>query len=662
MKPKKPGKAGTAWNLRTKFVTVFAAILLLPSLTIGILAYMSAKNEISSKIHSSAMDNLQMLNSTINDKMASKVHDMSYFSKVFNASNYRPEQIPLLITKLEQYVGLHPDVMVAYVGTADGRMFLSPLQELPAGFDPRNRPWYEEAMKQPGKAVVTDPYVTASTGEVVVSVVQMLEDRSGVFGIDINLKHILEFTKLAKIGTEGYTFILDKNRKVVVHPQIASGTESAASHFDPMYANAQGEFSYTDEGADKHMVFYTNEATGWKLAGSMFDSEVEKAARGIFNTTVLVVAAALLLGALTAYLFMRSILRPLREMRSAAQKISEGDLTETIAIRSRDELGELAGAFNRMSANLREVISRVSGNMEQLASSAEQLTVGAKETGFATEQIVNIIQEVASGSDRQVQSVGSSAQAMKEMTTSVQHVAANTSDAAASAVQTLEKSREGNQAAGTAVEQMKSIQAAVSGLAGVVQGLGARSDEIGKISGMISAIANQTNLLALNAAIEAARVGEQGKGFAVVAAEVRKLAEQSAASSKGIEELVSHIQSETRQAIGTMEVAVQEVSGGIVAVQTAGDKFGDINRSVNDVAGQIEQVSAAVQQIAASVEQVSYSIDQVAGIADATAAGTETVSAATEQQLASMQEISHSAASLNEMAQELKAITAKFQV
>ncbi|AEI39687.1 methyl-accepting chemotaxis protein [Paenibacillus mucilaginosus] len=153
-------------------------------------------------------------------------------------------------------------------------------------------------------------------------------------------------------------------------------------------------------------------------------------------------------------------------MRSVAQKISEGDLTETISIRSSDELGELSSAFNRMSANLREVISRVSGNMATLASSAEQLTVGAKETSTATDQIVTIIQEVATGSEKQVQSVESSAHAMKEMTLSVQHVAANTSDAAATALQTMEKSREGNKVVYSAVDQMKSIRDTVGGLAG----------------------------------------------------------------------------------------------------------------------------------------------------------------------------------------------------
>ncbi|MCZ8523912.1 methyl-accepting chemotaxis protein [Paenibacillus caseinilyticus] len=643
-------------------MTVFAGILLLPSLTIGILSYTSAKNEINTKIHGSAMDNLQMLNSTIDNSMKAKVHDMNYFAKTLDASLYTPAQLPQLETNLTQYVALHPDIIAAYVGTEQGKMYVSPKEDLPPDFDPRQRPWYQDAMKQGGKVVITDPYVTASTGDVVVSIVQMLADKSGVIGIDINLKNIMEFTKLAKIGDEGYSFILDKNRKTVVHPVIKSGTESKEAYFDQVYTGQQGEFTYMYEGAEKNMVYYTNELTGWKLLGSMFKSEVEKSTQGIFNTTVLVVVSALLLGFLVAFFFIRSILGPIRVMRAAAQKISDGDLTETITIRSSDELGELASAFNRMSANLREVISRVSGNMELLASSAEQLTVGANETGTATEQIVTIIQEVATGSDKQVQSVESSAHAMKEMTLSVQHVAANTSDAAASAVQTLEKSREGNKVVSSAVDQMKSIRETVGGLAGAVQGLGARSDEIGKISGMISGLANQTNLLALNAAIEAARVGEQGKGFAVVASEVRKLAEQSAASSKQIAELVSLIQAETKMAIGSMDVAVQEVADGIVAVQTAGEKFEDIDLSVNDVAGQIEQVSAAIQQIAASVEQVSHSIDQVAGIADATAAGTETVSAATEEQLASMQEMSHSASSLHKMAQELKSITSKFQV
>ncbi|MBC8079404.1 MAG: chemotaxis protein, partial [Gorillibacterium sp.] len=227
---------------------------------------------------------------------------------------------------------------------------------------------------------------------------------------------------------------------------------------------------------------------------------------------------------------------------------------------------------------------------------------------------------------------------------------------------TSDKSIEGNQVIDKAVSQMKSISMSVTGLAESVNGLGERSEEIGRIVGMIADIASQTNLLALNAAIEAARAGEHGRGFAVVAEEVRKLAEQSASSSSQITELVRLIQGETREVSATMKHSLTEVNEGLISIQSAGSGFYEINQSVGDVTTRIQEVAEQVQLMSAAVYKLSDTIVLMAHVAKENSEGTHTVSAATEEQLASMEEIASSSSALSDMAEELQLLTSKFKV
>jgi methyl-accepting chemotaxis protein len=209
---------------------------------------------------------------------------------------------------------------------------------------------------------------------------------------------------------------------------------------------------------------------------------------------------------------------------------------------------------------------------------------------------------------------------------------------------------------------MHTINQTVDGLSKVVGELGERSKEINQIIAVITDIASQTNLLALNAAIEAARAGEHGRGFAVVAEEVRKLAEQSAQSAKQIYQLISTIQEETNLTVQSMDAAKGEVLSGIDVVNTAGNSFAQIERSINNVTVQIQEVSSAVQQMAASSEQIVQSMKMITQISESSSAQTMAVSSATEEQLASMEEITSAANSLTKMAEALQSLIEKFKI
>ncbi|MBB3867782.1 methyl-accepting chemotaxis protein [Parageobacillus toebii NBRC 107807] len=393
------------------------------------------------------------------------------------------------------------------------------------------------------------------------------------------------------------------------------------------------------------------------------DKDATSKAASIKVWMIIIGVIALAIGNLLTIYMSLNLSRPLRTLSEAAKRIADGDLTgEKVIIRNRDEIGELAASFNQMTKNLRDVLEQVAMNAEQVAASSEQLTASAEQTSKATEQIALTIQNVAAGVEKQVQSVEETSETIDQMSEGIQQISERAQNVSKIAMQTSERASEGGKTIQTAVAQMNTVNDTVERLAGIVKGLGNRSEQIGKIIEVISGIADQTNLLALNAAIEAARAGEHGRGFAVVADEVRKLAEQSAQSAQQIASLIATIQEETNEAVRSMETVLKEVETGTGAIRTSGEAFQQIQTAVHEVAAHIQDVSASVQQMSAAAEQVVQSMQLVTQIAESAASGTQEVSAATEEQLASMEEISASAASLSKMAEDVKSLLKRFNM
>lgn len=374
-------------------------------------------------------------------------------------------------------------------------------------------------------------------------------------------------------------------------------------------------------------------------------------------------AAGILAAVLIGAVLVRSIVNPLQRVNEQLRAIAEGegDLTQKLSVTSRDEIGSLAESFNRMLANLRDMILQIRSHSEQVAASAEQLTASSEQTGKATEQIAMTVQEMAAGSDRQAKSVEASHVEVEGMATGIGQIAARAETVSAAAIHTAELATNGNETIQHVVAQMNGMGEAMESLSGTVSGLGSRSEQIGQIVGVITGISAQTNLLALNAAIEAARAGEHGRGFAVVADEVRKLAEQAAASAGQITQLIESIQLETQEAISSVQKTAQQTEACMDGVARAGETFAHIRDEVVRVAAEVKGVSAASRTLTGSTEKVAESMRIISGVTQEGAARTLDVSAAAEEQLASMEEIHSSAASLARLAEELEKLIGKFK-
>lgn len=435
-------------------------------------------------------------------------------------------------------------------------------------------------------------------------------------------------------------------------------TENSAEIYYPIVFD--GEVRYVLMAQINTKPYFENAA----LANNALDN-IQKDLMNSNLTTFIISIALAVVGIVLLIIFIRSRFKPLEAINQEAQKIANGDLlVEDIKVNShkKDEISAIAVSFNTMAANLRDVINQVSIDSQQVASSAEELAASADSMNNASEHISNTIQEMAVGTDKQVKEVEETNRTVQGMQQYVKQIFSNSNIVAEKANETSIKAKMGNEAMQTVVNQMNTINETFLETSKLIEELGKHSNEIGAISKVINDIADQTNLLALNAAIEAARAGEQGKGFAVVADEVRKLAEQSSQSANQITNLIRKIQSETGNAVSSMQNATDDVESGIKLVNQTGVTFEDIKGSIDEVSGQITEVSISVEQLTQGMEQMAVVMNLVKEVSEQTDFGTQNVSAATEEQLASMQEIFASAASLTKMAEDLMMLIGKFKV
>ncbi|MDO7906440.1 methyl-accepting chemotaxis protein [Paenibacillus sp. JX-17] len=659
-KGKSKKRAFFTLTVRKKLLISFLLILLIPSLVIGTVTYEFSKKEAEAQLMASASESVRTVNTIIDTFVGSKLNDVDYFVKQLNGSMIEGKDSPQIVPKLKQYIGLHPDSVDIFIGTPDGTMIRGVPKANENGYDPRTREWYVNALKQPGKPLVSSVNIN-SKGIPVVVVSQQLPDQSGVLGISLNLDNVREMAAL-QIGREGYVMMLDHTQKYIVHPTVKPGTESKEDFVQKMYTAEQGQFNYMLEDKAKKLTYVTNAKTGWKIAGTMFQDEVTHATATIRMTTFIVLGASLLLAIVAIYFITRSITRPLLQLQGTAKRISRGNLAENIDTSRKDELGDLARYFQRMVDNLRAMIMGIQEATMQISGSAEQLAAGADQTTRAIEHVTNSIQEVASGTEHQVRSVGQGMHHIQAVSSDVNQMSGRLEQMSGQMEEAASSAEKGNEAAADTVRQIHEIDRTVNELGSIVDVLKERSEEIGGVVGVIAGIAKQTNLLALNASIEAARAGDHGKGFAVVATEVRKLAEESAKSAQHIQDQIQRIQQETSSAQQAMQTAKNRVASGINTIEVSGQSFSVISETVLEARHTSASVTEAARMMAERAASVVEIMSEVSSVSAQSAENTESISAAAQEQLASIEEISSAAAELNRMADQLKQVVSQFQL
>ncbi|OMP28068.1 methyl-accepting chemotaxis protein [Bacillus sp. I-2] len=651
-------------SISKRLIISFTLVLVLPIITLSTISYQIAKEELDHEIMYGAKARVNDMNDMIEQKLLNKENAVKLFTQTTTAADFKKKNQDELYEHFEIYSKINEDDVVGFYAASKNRDFIQfPKVDMPKGYDPTTRDWYQQAMQdEKGEPVVTNPYISATTNGMVVTIAQRLKDGSGAIGIDIDVQDIVDKIKEINIGREGYPIIANKSKQIVAHPEEKSGSEVTGNISSILYSGKEGTSTYENKGEQKRIVFVTNDLTGWKIAGTMFVSETEEAAQPVWNSAIILLISSFILGGVAIFFIVRSITIGLRRLVDFSEKVSEGDLTETLETKSKDEIGDLTRSFSKMSESLRDVIRAVQQSVDNVASASEELTASASQTSQATEHITMSIEQFSNGNEAQNEKVESSTNQLVAMNEGLQDMSQTSSEVAAVSLQSTEAAGQGGRIVESTASQMKHIDTSVQEAEQVMKELEYKSKDITSILNVINGIADQTNLLALNAAIEAARAGESGRGFSVVAEEVRKLAVQSADSAKEIEKLIQEIVLEIAKSQDMFKAVNREVNAGLGMTEEAKESFQHIYKAAEGMSKKLSQLNDTAIDLSSGSKLVSQAMQEMRQVSRESAANIQDIAASAEEQLASMEEITSSSVTLANMAEELKELTSQFKI
>ncbi|EPE2229390.1 methyl-accepting chemotaxis protein [Cronobacter turicensis] len=467
--------------------------------------------------------------------------------------------------------------MNVYVGYATKTAKFSNPEGVPADYDPTIRPWYQQAVKADAP-VVTAPYVDAGTGKLVVTFAVPVKQNGAIAAVvagDLSMDSVIanvrsihptENSSGLLVNDDG-TLIAAKDPALTSKPFDKAVSGVAFSELKASDTAQEGDIG----GAQKALLATPVPGTQWYLVIALDENDATSGMRALLNTSAISVLVLLLITGALMHFLVTKLLKRLLMIRDALVAISSGtnDLSQRLPEDGRDEVAQIAHAFNAFCDKLSGVMGQLRDASASVKVAANEIAAGNQDLSGRTEQAASSLRETAS--------------AVEEITASV----ANSTDAAAQA----------NTQAQSATDAASRGGEVVSKAISTMQLIESASAKIGDITSVIDGIAFQTNILALNASVEAARAGEQGRGFAVVAGEVRNLASRSAQAAKEIKSLI--------------DSTTQSVATGSRYVRLAGESMEEIVSSISNVSGIMREITVATSEQMKGIQEINHAVVQL---------------------------------------------------
>ncbi|HHF2885725.1 methyl-accepting chemotaxis protein [Vibrio diabolicus] len=460
-------------------------------------------------------------------------------------------------------------------------------------YDPRQRPWFIAA-KNKGDLVVTDPYVDASSKNVIISVGTPVKENgqflAGMF-YDLELTTLSDLVNQVNLFDAGYLFLVTADGTTIAHPQSKYNGEKVGSYLPQVDLTQSTQHIEID--GDRYMINLTHiPGENWYV-GSVIDEAIAYSAVGeLRNSAIIYSIIAVIASVIALTLLISTLMRPLDTLNNAIKGVAsgKGDLTQRLETDTDQEFSELATNFNTFMENLQQQIIESKSISDQILNGTQITAEGAKDSAGAIQTQLQELEQLAT--------------AMHEMSVTATEVANNAQGAASAAKEADQATVEGSSVVGESTQTINMLSDSIDLAVEEVQVLESATANIETILKVINDIADQTNLLALNAAIEAARAGESGRGFAVVADEVRTLAQRTQESTTEIRTMIEQLQSGASSVANAMH---QSKGSAVEAVEKA-----DLaNNALQRIRDAIQRISDMNLQIASAAEEQSLVAEEI---------------------------------------------------
>ncbi|HGS5144387.1 TPA: methyl-accepting chemotaxis protein [Vibrio parahaemolyticus] len=578
-------------KFRHKVVTASSILLLITVSLLSTQQVMTIRSQTQEHINSSVKEILTSVSNTVQSEMNAKKDLARSITEIIELS---PNDRTYVKDILEKPTPKSSFLAIGFGYESNGFVVEND-DGWDAGpdYDPRQRPWFIAA-KNKGDLVVTDPYVDASSKNVIISVGTPVKQNgrflAGMF-YDLELTTLSDLVNQVNLFDAGYLFLVTDDGTTIAHPQSKYNGEKLNSYLPQVDLNKATQHIEVDN--NPYMVSLTHIPSENWYVGAIIDETAAYSVVGeLRNSAIIYSIIAVLASVIALTLLIRTLMRPLDTLNTAIKDVAsgKGDLTQRLETDTDQEFSELAKNFNTFMENLQQQIIESKSISDQILTGTQITAEGARDSAGAIQTQLQELEQLAT--------------AMHEMSVTATEVANNAQGAASAAKEADQATIEGSSVVSESTQTINMLSDSIDLAVEEVQVLESATANIETILKVINDIADQTNLLALNAAIEAARAGESGRGFAVVADEVRTLAQRTQESTTEIRSMIEQLQSGASSVASAMH---QSKGSAVEAVEKA-DLANDALQRIRDA---IQRISDMNLQIASAAEEQSLVAEEI---------------------------------------------------